>query len=232
MLTLDFGVSPEGDSWSLNQPNPVEPCSEETFHAPKQQETESGHFWSRMKASPSFSRQLGGHSGLRLWLSWATICPSLRIPSAFCPKAEFQFLVTLLAGEEKASGLGILGVEMGGVWDLSVILCLTHSLLSHSVVSDSGCSVNGILQARILKPVAISSSRASSWPRQGTIVSFFGRWILYQWAPWGTQGGGGLCDFLTAFFVTQWVIGDCGWSVCLLQGKLANQDLCNPSTSF
>ena len=36
--------APGGDSWSLNQPNPVEPCREETFQAPQQQETESCHF--------------------------------------------------------------------------------------------------------------------------------------------------------------------------------------------
>ena len=47
-----------------------------------------------------------------------------------------------------------------------------------------GCSVHGILQARILEWVAISFSRASSQCRDQTQVSqvsCIGRWILYQW---------------------------------------------------
>ena len=43
-------------------------------------------------------------------------------------------------------------------------------------------SVHGILQARILEWVAISFSRGSSWPREGTLVSYIDRWILYHWA--------------------------------------------------
>ena len=48
----------------------------------------------------------------------------------------------------------------------------------------SSC-VHGILQARILEWVAISSSRGSSWPRDWTQVSYvscIGRWVLYRWA--------------------------------------------------
>ena len=48
-----------------------------------------------------------------------------------------------------------------------------------------GSSVHGILQARILEWVAISSSRESSWPRDRTrvsCISFIGRRILYRWA--------------------------------------------------
>ena len=40
----------------------------------------------------------------------------------------------------------------------------------------------GILHARILEWVTVSSSRQSSWPRDGTHVScipFIGRWVLY-----------------------------------------------------
>ena len=50
------------------------------------------------------------------------------------------------------------------------------------------CSlVRGILQARILEWVAISSSRGSSQPRDGTHVSWVSgtvRWVLYHWATW------------------------------------------------
>ena len=48
--------------------------------------------------------------------------------------------------------------------------------------SPPGSLVHGILQARILEWVAISSSRASSRPRDQTHVSYIGRWILYHWA--------------------------------------------------
>ena len=50
-----------------------------------------------------------------------------------------------------------------------------------------GLSVHGILQARILEWVAISSSRVSSPPRGGigvSCISCTGRWILYHWATW------------------------------------------------
>ena len=47
-----------------------------------------------------------------------------------------------------------------------------------------GSSVHGILQARILDWVAISSFRGSSWPRNWTHVSRIGRQILYCWVTW------------------------------------------------
>ena len=48
--------------------------------------------------------------------------------------------------------------------------------------SPPGCSVHGIFQARILEWVAISFSRGSSWPRDGTHIFCTDRWILYHWA--------------------------------------------------
>ena len=44
----------------------------------------------------------------------------------------------------------------------------------------SGSSVRGILQARILEWVAISSSRASSLPRDRTCIFCIGRWVPYH----------------------------------------------------
>ena len=55
--------------------------------------------------------------------------------------------------------------------------------------SPPGSSVHGILQARILEWVAISSSRGSSQPRDQThvsCVSFIGRQILYQLSQQGS----------------------------------------------
>ena len=45
-----------------------------------------------------------------------------------------------------------------------------------------GSSIHGIISARILEWVAISSSRGSYWPRDRSQVSFFSRWILYHLA--------------------------------------------------
>ena len=45
-----------------------------------------------------------------------------------------------------------------------------------------GSSVHGVLQARILEWVAISSSGGSSWPKDGTHVSCIYRWSLCHWA--------------------------------------------------
>ena len=69
---------------------------------------------------------------------------------------------------------------------LPVCMCV----LSHSVVSDSvtysygppGSSAHGILQARILKWIAMPFFRRCSWPRDQTQVSCIsctGRWVLY-----------------------------------------------------
>ena len=41
-------------------------------------------------------------------------------------------------------------------------------------------SVHGILQARMLERVAISSSRGSFQPRDRTHISCIGRWVLYH----------------------------------------------------
>ena len=53
-----------------------------------------------------------------------------------------------------------------------------------------GSSLHGIFQARILEPVAISSSRESSQTRDPThfsSVSCIGKQILYLWATWEAQ---------------------------------------------
>ena len=46
--------------------------------------------------------------------------------------------------------------------------------------SPSASSVHGIFQARILKWIAISSSRGSSQPKNQTCISCISRWILYH----------------------------------------------------
>ena len=51
-------------------------------------------------------------------------------------------------------------------------LRLCPPVCSHKDVSPPGSSDHAILQARILKWVAISSSRGSSWPRDKTHISY------------------------------------------------------------
>ena len=63
---------------------------------------------------------------------------------------------------------------------------LSNSLWPPWTVSNPpGSSVHGVLQARILEWVAISSSRGSSWPRDQIHVSWvscIGKQILNHWA--------------------------------------------------
>ena len=59
----------------------------------------------------------------------------------------------------------------------SLCNAMDHSLL--------GSSVHGILQARILEWVAISFSRGSSWPRDGTLIFLFGS-RFFTAEPWGS----------------------------------------------
>ena len=63
--------------------------------------------------------------------------------------------------------------------------CLTLCNLMAS--SPPGSSDHGISQARVLGWIAISYSRASSWPRDQTRISCIGRWILYHGATWEAQ---------------------------------------------
>ena len=68
-------------------------------------------------------------------------------------------------------------------------LVLSHvfTLCDSMDCSLPGFSVHGILQARILEWVAVSSSRGSSQPRDWTYVFCTGRRILYPWATWEAQ---------------------------------------------
>ena len=74
---------------------------------------------------------------------------------------------------------------------LSLPLCsvaqLSLTLCSPMVCSPPGSSVHGILQARILEWVAVSSSRGSFQPRDQTCLSCTGRQILYHRATWETS---------------------------------------------
>ena len=81
-----------------------------------------------------------------------------------------------------------LSIHPSACWSIYVLCC---ALLNHSVMSDSlqphdcsppGSSVHGILQARILEWVAMSSSRESSQPRNWTQVSHIAGGFFTIWA--------------------------------------------------
>ena len=81
--------------------------------------------------------------------------------------------------------------------------------------SPSGSSVLGILQARILKQVAISFSRRSFWRKDQTLISCIfcnGRWILYHQLHLGSPNETIFCWVrevflcLMAFRLKHWLI--------------------------
>ena len=71
--------------------------------------------------------------------------------------------------------------------------CMHAQLLSHVWLCDpmdcspQDSSIHGILPARILEQVAISSSRGFSWLRDRTWISRTGRQILYYCTTWEAQ---------------------------------------------
>ena len=84
---------------------------------------------------------------------------------------------------------------------MCVCVCVfSHSVVSHSLrryeCSPSGSSVHGILQARILEWVAISSSRGSSQPRDQTCISCVSCIAGYRCARGEAQHD--VCEELTA----------------------------------
>ena len=66
----------------------------------------------------------------------------------------------------------------------SSIAQLCPTLCDPMDCSPPGSSVHGIIPVGILEWAAISCSRGSSWPRDWTLVSCIGRWILYHCATW------------------------------------------------
>ena len=90
-------------------------------------------------------------------------------------------------------------------WYLCTNICVCVCVCTHAVMSvcspidcsPSGFSVHGIFQARILKYVAISYSRGSSWPGDWihiTCISWIGRRILYHECHLGSHGFPGGSD--------------------------------------
>ena len=73
------------------------------------------------------------------------------------------------------------------VFVIGTLVCAKSLQLYPTVCNPMDCSllgsfVHGILQVRVLEWIAISFSRASSWPRDRIRVSCIGRRVLYHWA--------------------------------------------------
>ena len=87
-----------------------------------------------------------------------------------------------------------IGSSLGSLLCARVLSCV--QLCDPVGCNPPGSSVHEIFRARILKWVAISSSRGSSWPRDWTCISWtrvsgislIGRQILYHWATWEALG--------------------------------------------
>ena len=88
--------------------------------------------------------------------------------------------------------LGVNVLKSIAVTDAQLWIFCVHAQLLQSFLTlcnpmnccPPGCSVHGIITARILEWVAMLSSKGPSWPRDQTLVSYsscMGRWILYHW---------------------------------------------------
>ena len=86
------------------------------------------------------------------------------------------------------------------------------------------CSlVHGILQAKILEWVALSSSRGSSQPRDGTHVSWVSctvGWILYHWATWEAHIDI-KCRTVKSTCVNKWQIISWSWRAKKLENYIS-----------
>ena len=67
----------------------------------------------------------------------------------------------------------------GGMWDQFLESVLSHSVVSNSATPWTGSSVHGIILARILEWVAISSSSSMTKDRTGPPA--LGAWSLSHW---------------------------------------------------
>ena len=86
------------------------------------------------------------------------------------------------------------------------LLQLCPTLCDPIDCSPPGSSVHGVLQARILEWVAMSSSRGSSRPRDGTGVSYvscINIWFFAISATWeALHNGGGQTVSVSLFFLS------------------------------
>ena len=114
------------------------------------------------------------------------LCPLLKDTlESYLPE---PVIVTVFGNRVLADG--ITEVKMRSDWSVCVCVLSRLSRVRLCVTpSTPGSSVQGILQARILEWVVISSSRGFSRLRDRTCVSYissFGRQVLYHWCHLGS----------------------------------------------
>ena len=143
MLNLDFGISGveapltiTGGHWvSLVLLSSV---VRRQFMPPKQQGTQSCHFWFRMNVGPSLSRQLGGHSSLMLWLSWARVCASHQMSSLSAPDQSSYSMSLCKQWNRKCPGFRILG---GKKCSLSALISKPQNESLHPCQKEEGIMI-------------------------------------------------------------------------------------------
>ena len=107
------------------------------------------------------------------------------------------------------------------VWCVCVLVAQTcPTLCDPTNCSPWGFSVHGILQARILKWVAIPFSRGSSWPRDQTQVSHIARRFFTFWAT-----GKPLLNIVQFSSVTQSCLTLCDPMNCSMPGLPVHHQL-------
>ena len=121
--------------------------------------------------------------GLAVWEQESLLGPDVQFWKLHCvghwESKEASWLLLVWAEEPNAANSGLKQVRLLRLWLVCVCTCVCGLLcltLFHPIdCSPSGSFVLGIFWARILEWVAISSSGATSQPRDRTCISCIGR---------------------------------------------------------
>ena len=131
--------------------------------------------WLELRCEPRFTW---------LWTLHSFLCTILATEG--WKESALDLIGLLFLANTKQSSLSYTGGEALVQIDLLMSCLLSHFscvwLCNPMDCSPPGSSAHGILQAKILEWIAISSSKGSSWPRNQThvsIVSCLGRGVHY-----------------------------------------------------
>ena len=122
-----------------------------------------------------------------IWGVSAQVC----LPLTIVPQSSLVLQSKVGPGRASSPCFGLSPVSTqfcDTLWRSEVKTCQLYQTLCATIDrSPPGSSVHGILQARMLEWVAVSSSRGSSWPRDWTWVSWMAGRLFTVWAFWGAQ---------------------------------------------
>ena len=137
-------------------------------------------YWS-LSFNISLSNEYSGLISLRIdWFDLPVVHRTLKKESS--PASQFESI--------NSSGFRCCEVK----WSCSSCLALCDPM-DYSL---AGSSIHGIFQARVLEWVAISFSRGSSWPRDGTQVSHIVDRCFTVWATSEVRCCNGLLNMFTS----------------------------------